>query len=70
MHQHDVRAQLARFLHGKSVEDISKPLPLLIALTMIAIPALFVALEPNLGTTIIIAADGCALLFLAGLGGY
>ncbi len=61
---------LARFLHGKSVEDISKPLPLLIALTMIAIPALFVALEPNLGTTIIIAADGCALLFLAGLSWY
>ena len=58
---------LARFLHGKSVEDISKPIPLLIALTMIAIPALFVALEPNLGTTIIIAADGCAMLFLAGL---
>jgi len=61
---------LARFLHGKSVEDISKPIPLLIALTMIAIPALFVALEPNLGTTIIIAADGCAMLFLAGLSWY
>ena len=61
---------LSRFLHGKSVEDISKPLPLLIALTMIAIPALFVVLEPNLGTTMIIIADGCSMLFLAGLSWY
>jgi rod shape determining protein RodA len=61
---------LARFLHGKSVEDVSKPLNLGIALTMIAIPAIFVVLQPNLGTTLIIVADGCALLFLAGLSWY
>jgi rod shape determining protein RodA len=58
---------LARFLHGKSVEEVSKPLNLGIALAMIAIPAIFVVLQPNLGTTLIIVADGCALLFLAGL---
>lgn len=58
---------LARYLHGKSVEDISKPIPLLIGLTMIAIPAVFVVLQPNLGTTLIIVMDGCSLLFLAGL---
>ncbi len=61
---------LARFLHGKSVEDVSKPLTLAtlaIGLGMIAIPALFVVMEPNLGTTLIIVADGLALLFLAGL---
>ncbi len=58
---------LARFLHGKSVEEVSKPLNLGIALGMIAIPAIFVVLQPNLGTTLIIVADGCALLFLAGL---
>lgn len=58
---------LARYLHGKSVEDISKPVPLLIGLTMIAIPAVFVVLQPNLGTTLIIVMDGCSLLFLAGL---
>src|SRR5580698_4003682 len=61
---------LARFLHGKSVEEVSKPLPLLIALAMIGIPALLVVMEPNLGTTLIIAMDGCALLFLAGLSWY
>ncbi|MGH6829153.1 MAG: rod shape-determining protein RodA [Rhizomicrobium sp.] len=61
---------LARFLHGKSVEEVSKPLNLAIALAMIGIPALFVLLEPNLGTTLIIVADGCSLLFLAGLSWY
>jgi rod shape determining protein RodA len=58
---------LARFLHGKSVEEVSKPFNLGIALAMIAIPAIFVVLQPNLGTTLIIIADGCGLLFLAGL---
>jgi rod shape determining protein RodA len=58
---------LARFLHGKSVEEVTKPLNLGIAVAMIAIPAIFVVLQPNLGTTLIIVADGCSLLFLAGL---
>jgi len=58
---------LARFLHGKSVEEIARPLNLGIALAMIAIPAIFVVLQPNLGTTLIIIMDGCSLLFLAGL---
>jgi rod shape determining protein RodA len=61
---------LARFLHGKSVEEASQPLPLAIALGMIAIPAALVVMEPNLGTTLIIVMDGCALLFLAGLSWY
>jgi rod shape determining protein RodA len=58
---------LARFLHGQSVEDVSKPLRLLVPLLMIGVPALLVAIQPNLGTTIIIALDGAAILFLAGL---
>jgi rod shape determining protein RodA len=58
---------LAKYLHGQSVEDISSPLKLFIPLVMIGLPAALVAMQPNLGTTIIIALDGCALLFLAGL---
>jgi len=58
---------LARYLNGLSVEDVSKPLRLLVPLAMIAVPALFVLLQPNLGTAIIILCDGFALLFLAGL---
>jgi rod shape determining protein RodA len=58
---------LARFLHGKSIEDVSRPGTLAIALGMIGLPALFVVLQPNLGTTLIIVANGVSLLFLAGL---
>lgn len=58
---------LARFLHGQSVEEVSSPLRLLIPLVMIGLPAGLVAIQPNLGTTIILVLDGCALLFLAGL---
>ncbi|MDE2182746.1 MAG: rod shape-determining protein RodA [Alphaproteobacteria bacterium] len=58
---------LARFLHGQSVEEVSKPLRLIIPLVMIALPAGLVAIQPNLGTTIILVLDGAALLFLAGL---
>jgi len=58
---------LACFLHGLSVEDVSKPLRLLIPLVMIAMPAFLVLKQPNLGTTIILVADGLSLLFLAGL---
>ncbi|MDE2631377.1 MAG: rod shape-determining protein RodA, partial [Alphaproteobacteria bacterium] len=58
---------LARYLHGLSVEEVSKPLRLTIPLLMIAMPAGLVAIQPNLGTTLILAADGTALLFLAGL---
>ena len=58
---------LARYLHGKSTEEVSKPIPLAIGLAMIGIPANLVVLQPNLGTALIIVADGCSLLFLAGL---
>src|SRR5262249_8548425 len=58
---------LARYLHSQSLEDVSKPLKLLIPLVMIAIPAALVLSQPNLGTATIIVADGVSLLFLAGL---
>lgn len=58
---------LARYLHGSSVEDVSKPLKLIVPLAMIAIPAALVLHQPNLGTATILVLDGCSLLFLAGL---
>jgi rod shape determining protein RodA len=58
---------LARFLHGLSIEDVSRPFRLAIPLVMIAMPAVLVLKQPNLGTTIILVADGVSLLFLAGL---
>ena len=58
---------LARYLHGLTLEDVSKPLKLLIPLMMIGIPAALVLMQPNLGTATIIVMDGMSLLFLAGL---
>jgi rod shape determining protein RodA len=58
---------LARYLHGLSLEDVSKPHRLGVALVMILAPAVLVLKEPNLGTAIILCADGFSLLFLAGL---
>ncbi len=58
---------LARYLHGLDVEQVSKPLRLLVPLVMIGIPAALVLKQPNLGTAIILAMDGACLLFLAGL---
>lgn len=58
---------LARYLHGLGVDDVSKPHRLLVAVIMIVAPAALVLKEPNLGTAIILLADGFSLLFLAGL---
>lgn len=58
---------LARYLHGLSVEDVSRPLKLLVPLLMIIVPAALVLKQPNLGTATILMADGCSLLFLSGL---
>jgi rod shape determining protein RodA len=58
---------LARYLHGQAVEDISKPLKLIVPVAMIGIPAVLVLMQPNLGTATILCADGASLLFLAGL---
>jgi rod shape determining protein RodA len=58
---------LSRYLHGLGVDDVSKPLKLAIPLGMIAVPTVLVLMEPNLGTATILVADGCSLLFLAGL---
>jgi rod shape determining protein RodA len=58
---------LARYLHGLALEEVSKPQKLIIALIMIAAPAILVLKEPNLGTATILFADGFSLLFLAGL---
>jgi rod shape determining protein RodA len=58
---------LSRFLHGLNVEDVSKPLRLMIPLMMVAIPAALVLKQPNLGTATILVMDGASLLFLAGL---
>lgn len=58
---------LARYLHSLNVEDVSKPAKLAVPLLLIGAPAALVVMQPNLGTTMILLADGFSLLFLAGL---
>jgi rod shape determining protein RodA len=58
---------LARFYHGLSADSARWSWRLLIPAVMIAIPAALVAKQPDLGTAILLAATGGAVVVLAGL---
>ena len=58
---------LARFYHGISADSARLSWWLLIPLGLIGAPTLLVALQPDLGTAILIAATGLAIMMLAGL---
>ncbi|SNB61411.1 cell elongation-specific peptidoglycan biosynthesis regulator RodA [Arboricoccus pini] len=58
---------LARWFHGRRIEDVRRPLVLIAPLLMIAAPVVLVLLQPDLGTAAMLAGAGTALLFLAGV---
>ncbi|MAK82481.1 rod shape-determining protein RodA [Phenylobacterium sp.] len=58
---------LARFYHGVSAENARLSWWLLIPAAMIAAPVLLVAHQPDLGTAMLIALTGAAVVVLAGL---
>jgi rod shape determining protein RodA len=58
---------LARFYHSTSVDQARLSWKLLIPLGMIGLPTLLVAHQPDLGTAIVLAATGLAVMFMAGL---
>ena len=58
---------LARFYHGISAENARLSWWLLIPAAMIAAPVLLVAHQPDLGTAMLIALTGAAIVVLAGL---
>ncbi|WP_017930781.1 rod shape-determining protein RodA [Robiginitomaculum antarcticum] len=58
---------LARFYHDLPDWRISKPTGVLGALIIIALPALLVLRQPDLGTTLLIIAPGLMIIFLAGV---
>lgn len=58
---------LARFYHGISAKEAQLSWKLLIPATLIAVPVLLVAHQPDLGTAILIASTGLAVMFIAGL---
>ncbi|MDP1738553.1 MAG: rod shape-determining protein RodA [Caulobacter sp.] len=58
---------VARFYHGISADSARMSWWLLIPLLLIGAPTLLVAHQPDLGTAILIAATGFAIMMLAGL---
>jgi rod shape determining protein RodA len=58
---------LARFYHGLSAHEARFSWKLFIPAAMIAAPVLLVAKEPDLGTAILLALTGAAVVILAGL---
>ena len=58
---------LARYFHMLDEGEESRWPLLLLALALIAAPALLVARQPDLGTAVMIGAGGAALLFLGGI---
>ncbi|MFN3815011.1 rod shape-determining protein RodA [Brevundimonas sp.] len=58
---------LARWYHGTSAKDAKLSWKLLIPIAMIGAPVLLVAHQPDLGTAMLIALTGAAIMFMAGL---
>ncbi|MET0336217.1 MAG: rod shape-determining protein RodA [Caulobacter sp.] len=58
---------LARFYHGMSGDSARMSWWLLIPAAMVGVPVLLVAHQPDLGTAVLIAATGGAIMVLAGL---
>jgi rod shape determining protein RodA len=58
---------LARFYHGISAKEAQLSWKLLIPVALIFAPVLLVAHQPDLGTAILIASTGLAVMFIAGL---
>lgn len=59
---------LARYFHDLPPERLSQPLRLLAPLALILAPMAPIVMQPDLGTALLIAMIGLALLFLAGVG--
>lgn len=58
---------LARYFHGVTVEDVNRPRHLVVALALIAAPAALVLRQPDLGTALMLAMIGGAVLLLTGI---
>jgi rod shape determining protein RodA len=58
---------LARYFHGLEIESIGRILPLVPPLLLVAMPALLVLKQPDLGTAGMLIMGGGALFFAAGV---
>ena len=58
---------LARYFHSGSVDDIRRPLFLVVPLIMVAMPSALVLRQPDLGTALMLIIGGAVIFFLAGV---
>jgi rod shape determining protein RodA len=58
---------LARYFHGRSVEDLGRPLMLIVPLLLVLVPAALVLKQPDLGTAMMLIAGGGIIFFAAGV---
>jgi rod shape determining protein RodA len=58
---------LARYFNGRTVEDVGRPLRLVVPALLILMPAGLVLKQPDLGTALMLVLCGAAMFFLAGV---
>jgi len=58
---------LARYFHGVAMEEIGRPVVLVIPVVLILGPVALVLKQPDLGTGVMLAAVGAAVFFCAGV---
>ena len=58
---------LARYFYASRLEDVGRISHVFVPLILLAIPAILVLRQPDLGTTILLVATGVVMLFLAGV---
>ena len=58
---------LARYFNGLTYEEVGNPLNLIIPLLIVAMPAMLVLKQPDLGTALMMIAGSGAIFFLAGV---
>jgi rod shape determining protein RodA len=58
---------LARYFNGLSVDEIGRPLRLIVPTLLILVPAGLVLKQPDLGTALMLVLGGGAMFFLAGV---
>jgi len=58
---------LARYFHGITIEEIGRPILLIVPALMVMLPAGLVLKQPDLGTAMMLTLGGGAIFFLAGV---
>lgn len=58
---------LARYFHGTFLEDVGRPINLLVPILLVLAPAALVLRQPDLGTAIMLVAGGASVFFVAGV---